>query len=75
MFNERRLATEAHDYVDNHLPPDAPEAPKVMILARVVLGRPIALTTNGYYLQSPPGGYDSVRRFTFISVYKIAQTL
>ncbi|EIM82257.1 uncharacterized protein STEHIDRAFT_21589, partial [Stereum hirsutum FP-91666 SS1] len=54
------LRVKAHDYVDNHLPPDVPEAPKVMILARVVLGRPIALTTNGYYLQSPPGGYDSV---------------
>ncbi|EIM82248.1 ADP-ribosylation [Stereum hirsutum FP-91666 SS1] len=54
------VSSKAHDYVDNHLPQDAPEAPKVMILARVVLGRQITPTANMYYLQSPPEGYDSV---------------
>lgn len=59
------LVVEADDYVDNHLPSAALDAPKVMILARVSLGRQFSATTN-MYLDSPPYGYDSVRTSTFI---------
>lgn len=60
---------EAHDYVDNDLTLDAP---KVMILTRVVLGRQFTPTDDMRHLQSPPRGYDSVRTLILIYLYKLS---